>query len=64
MFRGGLFVQAIGVGSNHIAKEVPVTLTKAKEDTLLPSYWIWPNYRRLRVLKFSGQHARAETKQP
>jgi hypothetical protein len=30
MFCGGLFVQAIGVGSNHIAKEVPVTLAKAK----------------------------------
>jgi hypothetical protein len=30
MFRGGLFVQAIGVGSNHIAKEAPVTLAKAK----------------------------------
>jgi hypothetical protein len=25
-----LFVQAIGVGSNHIAKEVPVTLAKEK----------------------------------
>jgi hypothetical protein len=24
---------------------------------------VWPNYRRLHVLKFSGQHARAETKQ-
>jgi hypothetical protein len=30
MFRGGLFVQAIGVGSNHVAKEAPVTLAKAK----------------------------------
>jgi hypothetical protein len=30
MFRGGLFVQAIGVGSNHVAQEVPVTLAKAK----------------------------------
>jgi hypothetical protein len=30
MFRGGLFVQAIGVGSNHIAEEVPITLAKAK----------------------------------
>jgi hypothetical protein len=30
MFRGGLFVQAIGVGSNHVAKKVPVTLAKAK----------------------------------
>jgi hypothetical protein len=30
MFRGGLFVQAIGVGSNHVAKEVPVTLAKEK----------------------------------
>jgi hypothetical protein len=29
MFRGGLFV-AIGVGSNHVAKEAPVTLDKAK----------------------------------
>jgi hypothetical protein len=44
MFRGGLFVQAIGVGSNHIAKEVPVTLDKAigvgsnhDEDTPSPS---------------------------
>jgi hypothetical protein len=30
MFCGGLFVQAIGVGSNHVAKEAPVTLAKAK----------------------------------
>jgi hypothetical protein len=30
MFCGGLFVQSIGVGSNHIAEEVPVTLAKAK----------------------------------
>jgi hypothetical protein len=30
MFRGGLFVQVIGVGSNHVAKEAPVTLAKAK----------------------------------
>jgi hypothetical protein len=30
MFRGGLFVQAIGVGSHHIAEEVPITLAKAK----------------------------------
>jgi hypothetical protein len=30
MFCGGLFVQAIGVGSNHAAREAPVTLTKAK----------------------------------
>jgi hypothetical protein len=30
MFRGGLFVETIGVGSNHVAKEVPVTLAKAK----------------------------------
>jgi hypothetical protein len=38
MFRGGLFVQAIGVGSNHVAKEAPVTLDKAnhEEDTPLP----------------------------
>jgi hypothetical protein len=28
MFRGGLFVQAIGVGSNH--EEAPVTFAKAK----------------------------------
>jgi fucose permease len=28
MFHGGLFVQAIGVGSNHVAKEVLVTLAK------------------------------------
>jgi hypothetical protein len=30
MFHGGLFVQAIGVGSNHVVKELPVTLAKAK----------------------------------
>jgi hypothetical protein len=30
MFRGGLFVQAIGVGSNHVAKEALVTFAKAK----------------------------------
>jgi hypothetical protein len=30
MFRGGLFVQVIGFGSNQVAKEVPVTLAKAK----------------------------------
>jgi hypothetical protein len=30
MFRGGLFVQAVGVGSNHVAKEAPVTLAKTK----------------------------------
>jgi hypothetical protein len=30
MFSGDLFVQAIGVGSNHVAKEAPVTLAKAK----------------------------------
>jgi hypothetical protein len=30
MFHGGLFVQAIGVGSNHVAEEAPVTLAKAK----------------------------------
>jgi hypothetical protein len=30
MFRGGLFVQAIGVGNNHVAEEVLVTLDKAK----------------------------------
>jgi hypothetical protein len=30
MFRGGLFVQSIGVGSNHVVEEVPVTLAKAK----------------------------------
>jgi hypothetical protein len=29
MFCGGLFVQAIGVGSNHV-REAPVTLAKAK----------------------------------
>jgi hypothetical protein len=29
MFCGGLFVQAIGVGSNHVAREAPVTLAKA-----------------------------------
>jgi hypothetical protein len=30
MFHGGLFVQEIGVGSNHIEEEVPVTLAKVK----------------------------------
>jgi hypothetical protein len=30
MFCGGLFVQAIGVGSNHVVTEEPVTLAKAK----------------------------------
>jgi hypothetical protein len=30
MFRGGLFVQAIGLGSKHVAKEAPVTLAKEK----------------------------------
>jgi hypothetical protein len=30
MFCGGLFVQAIGVGNNHVAREAPVTLAKAK----------------------------------
>jgi hypothetical protein len=30
MFCGGLFVQAIGVGSNHVVREAPVTLAKAK----------------------------------
>jgi hypothetical protein len=30
MFRGGLFVHVIGVGSNHVAEEVPITLAKAK----------------------------------
>jgi hypothetical protein len=30
MFHGGLFVQAIGVGSNHVAKEVSVTFAKEK----------------------------------
>jgi hypothetical protein len=30
MFRGGLFAQEIGVGRNHVAKEVPVTLAKSK----------------------------------
>jgi hypothetical protein len=30
MFHGGLFLQAIGVGSNHVAKEVLVALAKAK----------------------------------
>jgi hypothetical protein len=34
MFRGGLFVQAIGVGSNHVAKEAPVTLAKARRHTI------------------------------
>jgi hypothetical protein len=142
-----LFVQSIGLGSNHVAKEAPITLAKAKSwrrhtieimllnssssngDDLKPKEtrcnapkttrsrsstysdqftksfcshqflhnlkgekqdifgyleapWnyasnksriksiggsykrVWPNYRRLRVLKFSGQHARAETKRP
>jgi hypothetical protein len=30
MFRGDLFAQAIGVGSNHVAKEVSVTWAKEK----------------------------------
>jgi hypothetical protein len=30
MFCGGLFVQAIGIGSNHVVRETPVTLAKAK----------------------------------
>jgi hypothetical protein len=30
IFREGLFVQAIGVGSNHVAKKVPITLAKEK----------------------------------
>jgi hypothetical protein len=30
MFFGGLFVQAIGVGSNHVVREAPVTLAKEK----------------------------------
>jgi hypothetical protein len=30
MFCGGLFVKSIGVGNNHVAEEVPVTLAKAK----------------------------------
>jgi hypothetical protein len=30
MFCGGLFVQAIGVGSNHVVEGVLVTLAKAK----------------------------------
>jgi hypothetical protein len=30
MFCGGLFIQAIGIGRNHVAKEAPVTLAKAK----------------------------------
>jgi hypothetical protein len=30
IFCGGLFVQAIGVGSNHVVREAPVTLAKAK----------------------------------
>jgi hypothetical protein len=30
MFCGDLFVQAMGVGSSHVAKEAPVTLAKAK----------------------------------
>jgi hypothetical protein len=30
MFCEGLFVQSIGLGSNHVAKEAPITLAKAK----------------------------------
>jgi hypothetical protein len=30
MFCGGLFVHAIGVGSNHVVREAPVTLAKEK----------------------------------
>jgi hypothetical protein len=30
MFSRGLFIQAIGVGSNHVAEEVSVTLAKTK----------------------------------
>jgi hypothetical protein len=30
MFCGGLFVQAIGVGSNHVVRETPAALAKAK----------------------------------
>jgi hypothetical protein len=30
MFCGGLFVQEIGVGGNHVAREAPVTWAKAK----------------------------------
>jgi hypothetical protein len=30
IFCGGLFAQAIGVGSNHVVREAPVTLAKAK----------------------------------
>jgi hypothetical protein len=30
MFCGGFFVQAISVRSNHVVKEAPVTLAKAK----------------------------------
>jgi hypothetical protein len=30
MFCGGLFVQEIGVGRNHVVREAPVTLAKAK----------------------------------
>jgi hypothetical protein len=30
MFRGDLFVQEIGVASNHVTEELPVTLAKAK----------------------------------
>jgi hypothetical protein len=30
MFCGGLFVQAIGVGGNHVVREAPVTLAKEK----------------------------------
>jgi hypothetical protein len=30
MFCGGLFVRAIGVGSNHVVREAPVTLAKEK----------------------------------
>jgi hypothetical protein len=30
MFCGRLFVQAIGVGSNHVVREAPITLAKEK----------------------------------
>jgi hypothetical protein len=33
MFCGGLFIQAIGVGSNYVVKEAPVTLANVGVST-------------------------------
>jgi hypothetical protein len=43
MFCGGLFIQAIGVVSNHVAKEVPVTLAKAKSTDHCHHATRWSN---------------------